>query len=245
MPAPQDYELLIRLQIASVEVPVGTVSASENLWSYVDEEVLGPERLLAFGLNGMRAGVAGRAHWPDLARMLQRRTGRQFQEGARVVIPGRPVHVTLKQDQAEQTLFVFHPDRTLTGLDFPAGDAIFSLVMTLQGDRLNRVLLTAQPQVRASDRKPRLVRESGVALLSPETKLHPLGPMLFQTWVESGDVLVIGPGSASQRAHSPGRHFLVRNKKGIEFETVLVLIPEVFRSPSSSEDKRVAGTRRQ
>ena len=43
--------------------------------------------------------------------------------------------------------------------------------------------------------------------------------------------LVIGPGANARNPTSVGYHFLVKKRQGMEFETLLVLVPEVFAAP--------------
>ena len=47
----------------------------------------------------------------------------------------------------------------------------------------------------------------------------------------AGGFLLIGPGRESQRLTSPGRQFLVGQRDGMEYETVLVIAPELFAAP--------------
>ena len=54
---------------------------------------------------------------------------------------------------------------------------------------------------------------------------------MFQMPMKPGEFLVIGPGSASLRPHSVGRHFFIDKKQGIDFEIVLVLTPTAEMLP--------------
>ena len=46
-----------------------------------------------------------------------------------------------------------------------------------------------------------------------------------------GGFVLIGPGAGVKRSTSPGCHFLVHQSKGVEFETILVIAPELFYAP--------------
>ena len=62
-----------------------------------------------------------------------------------------------------------------------------------------------------------------------------LTPLTFQVSVPSKDFLVIGPGPECGRRSSVGHHFLVSDRDGVEFETLLVLKPEAFAAPVGSD----------
>ena len=54
------FFFMIRMRMATVEVPVGTASGSEEIWSYLDEEPVSAFSQGALGRNGFRVG-RGRA----------------------------------------------------------------------------------------------------------------------------------------------------------------------------------------
>ncbi len=231
---PPEMLLFVQLRLASIEVPIGQASGSEDIWSYLNEEPLGAELARTFGLNGLRVGRGQRAAWPELSRTMERLTGRKVTQGAVLVRPGGTVQIPLKTAQPSRTLFTFYPDRTLSGTDVPAGDAILNVSVTLDADRPDRVLMTVEPQVRSSRRRRRLVNDTGWKMLMALPDYHAFAPLTFQMAVPVRDFLVIGPGSAARRPYSVGGHFLVKHRKGMPFETVIVLIPEVVqRAPET------------
>lgn len=146
--------------------------------------------------------------------------------------PGNPVQIELKRLQPVQTIFTFRNDRTLCGRDYPPGDNLLTICSTLDEDDPSTVLITGVPQVRSTGRRPQIVNDGAGGLRMVEQPvLFSLSPLTFQVSIPAGSLLVIGPGSASRRPTSAGHHFLVHRKKGVEFETVLVVIPEVFATP--------------
>ena len=77
---PDKYQLVIRIRMAVIEIPVGVVSSSEELWSYLDEEAVRQVRTPSMGFNGIRIGRGTKRIWPDVSRVLTRMTGRRIQE---------------------------------------------------------------------------------------------------------------------------------------------------------------------
>ena len=142
-------------------------------------------------------------------------------------MPGNPLPIVLKERQGEQTIFVFHEDRTLSGADYPPGDNVLAVACTLDEDDRSRVFVSAVPQIVTTLRRQRFLMGEGGPVVAARPDVYPFEPLTFQVNVPRGDFVVVGPGSQSRRASSVGHHFLVRDKKGVEFETLIVLMPEV------------------
>jgi hypothetical protein len=149
-----------------------------------------------------------------------------------IAIPGDPAPIVVKRDVPGQTIFTYFPDRTLSGIDYPDGcENLLTLTCTLDPDDPKRIMITGLPQIRTNARKVNIVREGDAYSMVAQPTIYSLLPMEFQLTVPSNDVLIIGPGAMARRSSSPGHHFLMRQKDGMEFETVLLLMPEVFAAP--------------
>jgi len=233
------YFIVVRLRIATIEVPVGTASGSEEIWSYLDEESIAATRSGILGRNGFRVGLGRKDSWDDVADILKRMTAKKSEVSMMMARPGIPVPFVLKQCAEPQTVFTFYEDRTLQGADYPPGENLLTIVCTLNEDDPSRVLLTGVPQLRSSRRRAKVVTRLGRSVMAYEPDLASLRDLTFQLSIPSEDFIVIGPGAASRRLHSAGHEFLVRSKGGIEFETVLVLIPEVFAAPVKDKPTRI------
>lgn len=228
----KDYTLLVQYHLMSIEVPIGTVSGSEELWSYLDEEKVSVERSTVLGRNGLRIGLAKANHWEDLRKILVRMTGRALTESTAMTLPGSVYPVTLKTGQAVQTIFVSHEDRTLSGSDYPAGDNAIVLSCTLNQDDPSMVMLTGVPQIRTAERQWQIVSEGGHMSMVAAPVVFSFEPLTFRLPLTSKDVIILGPGGEARRPFSLGKHFLIRQREGIDFETVIVLIPEVLAEPT-------------
>lgn len=225
------YFIIVRLRIITIEVPVGTASMSEEVWSYLDEESIEAGRAGTLGRNGFRIGRGHKNTLPDVAKILKRMTGKKLGETMLMAMPGSPVPFVLKRQPDARTVFTFHDDRTLSGADYPPGEYLLTMVCTLDEDDPSVVLITGVPQVRSRYHRPEAARKMGKMSITASPVLYTFRPLVYQVRAPSGDFIVIGPGVESRRANSPGHEFLVRDKAGMEFETLLVLVPEVFASP--------------
>jgi hypothetical protein len=227
----KSYRLVITMRLMTIEVPIGTASGSEEIWSYLDEEPVKAVRAVNLGRNGLRVGLGASDALPDLQRIFKRMTGQSPKQYMVATIPGDPLPIVLKEHQAEQTIFTFHNDRTLSGKDYPVGDYVLAVACTLDEDNPSKVLITAMPQVRSTHRQTHYVMVDGTPQVISESETLPFSQMTFQLMVPSKGFLVIGPGANSRNPTSVGYHFLVRRKEGVEFESMLVVIPEVLAAP--------------
>lgn len=227
----------VQLAIISVEVPMGMASGSEEIWSYLDEEPVSVKQKGNLGRNGFRIGHGKKDSWPDVARALTRMTGQKLKETATLAFPGSPFPIVLKMLQPEQTIFTFFPDRTMTGADYPAGDNIVSLTCTLDEDEPGKVLLTGLPQIRSTQHHAEIISENGSLMIANRPYYFNFDEASFQIMTPSQDILVIGPGSQVRRKHSIGRSFLVKQKDGVDFETVIVIVPQVLAQDDAPTTK--------
>jgi len=228
---PPRFPEIIRMNIIYIEVPVGQASGSEEIWSYLDEEPIGAERLVSLGRNGVRVGLGRTKSMPDIIRVLKRMTGKAL--GRRLVVgrSGAPHHIVLKRDQGVQTVFTFHADRTLTGSDMPSGDNVLTVACTVDQDDADRIILTGMPQVRSGKIRTRFLNEPAGIRIVNKPVMFGFDDLMFQMPMKPGEFLVIGPGAASRRPHSVGRHFFIAKKQGMDFEIVLVLTPSAEMLP--------------
>jgi hypothetical protein len=229
--APPRFPEIIRMNIIYIEVPVGQASSSEEIWSYLDEEPIGADRLISLGRNGIRVGLGRSKSMPDIIRVLKRMTGTALGRRLAVGRSGAPHNIVLKRSQGIQTIFNFHADRSLSGSDIPPGDNVLTLVCTVDQDDADRIIMTGLPQIRST--KTKMQYRSGPSGVSIVNKPVMFGfkDLLFQTPMKPGEFLVIGPGAASLRPHSVGRHFFIEKKQGIDFEIVLVVTPKAEMLP--------------
>lgn len=223
--------LVVRLRLVTVQLPIGSVSDSEELWNYLDEEPVGARIGSGLAYNGFRAGLGQDSAWPDIAKILRQLTGQPLTRSHMLAQIGQPLAIVLKPGQDAQTIFTFRPDRTLYGQDYPPGDNVLTLTAGVDLDKPSDVHLMCAPLIRSTRRRPRYVKEPGGYLLSAEATYYPLEELEFQFKVPAGGFILIGPGRGLKRPSSPGYHFLVREKNGAKFETILVIAPEVFYAP--------------
>jgi hypothetical protein len=223
--------LAVRLSLSAVELPVGTISRSERIWSYLDEESIDLVHTGATARNGIRIGKGQAGTWGDLVRLIEQMTGRAVTASSMLSPPGRTVPVAAGSSARPQTMFVFRPDGTLHGSDFPPGDDIISIYCSLDEGDPSVVHVIGTPQVRTGKQGVRFVPSGGGVAMVGRPDYYPITDLTFSTTVPSGDFLVIAPGEWSSRQTSVGHHFLVRRRDGVEFELLLIIRVEALAAP--------------
>jgi hypothetical protein len=228
---PKGVRFVVTLRLTTIEVPIGTASGSEEIWSYLDEEPVKAAQSVNLGRNGLRVGLGQKDGLGDLLRIFKRMTGQSPKQYMAATIPGSPLPIVVKERQEEQTIFTYRNDRTLSGKDYPAGDCVLAVACTLDEDNPTKVLITAMPQVRTTRRETHFAMIDGEPQVLAESETLPFTEMTFQVMVPPKGFVVIGPGANSRNPTSVGHHFLVRRKEGVEFESMWVVIPEVLTAP--------------
>lgn len=153
-PRPADrYRLIVRLRLIPVEVPIGTISNSERLWSYLDEEVPGVAAAMALNRNGFRVGRGNTSTWEPLAKLLRQMTGRAVNESTVLVPPGVATPIVLQPNQPEQKIFTFDSRGELIGRDYPPGHNVLMMACRVNEDEPTMVLIHAVPLVRCTARR--------------------------------------------------------------------------------------------
>lgn len=228
---PMTHMLLVRIKSVEIELPVGTASGSEEIWSYLDEEPVGAARGAALGRNGLRVGMGHQDNWPDLAKVLKQMTGKAFRHGVKLTKPSIPAAFELNERNRGTTIFTSHANRSLSGADYPAGRDILSILCTIDEDEPSTVLVTASLQIESARRRPKLSAPGGSVMLKVKPTIYNFPELTFQLSVPTKGFLVIGPAAGARRPTSIGHHFLVRERSGAKFETVIVLTPEVVVAP--------------
>jgi hypothetical protein len=237
--ASPDRQLMVSFRMATVVLPAGTASGSEDLWSYVDEEAIGAGSAAALGRNGMRVGVGRIDNWPDVASVLRRMTGRQVALSTIPALPGSTIPIRLKERQPAQTIFLSLDDLSLTGEDYPPGTNILAINCRIDRDNRDALLVTGVPQIETTRVRQKYVEQNGRRGFVPQPDWFVFRPLRFRLRMDDEEFLIIGPGRRSRISTSVGHHFLLRNREGIAFETVLVLMPSIVQANIVHTDKPV------
>jgi hypothetical protein len=234
----RDFVLVVRTNLITVRVPVGSVSNSEDLWSYLDEEPAGAYVGSALACNGIRVGLGRKGAWKNVTAILQKLTGQPLVHTSLLSRPGTPMPIVFKSSHKSQTIFTYRRDTSLVGQDYPAGDNVLVTTATINYDDPSAVHMTAAAAVRSKRRRRGYIKHSGKYAFTSEPIYYRLDGMDFRLKVPRGDFIIIGPAAEARRQSSPGYHFLIHQRNALQFETVVIIAPEVFAAPVKKDRSR-------
>jgi hypothetical protein len=228
---PGRYLLAVRMSFFRVEVPYGLASNSERLWGYLDEEIADGGAMSALHRNGFRVGRAKTADWEPVGKLLREMAGRAMDRTECLTTPGRAEAVPLQEHRDRQRMFIFTNQGRLVGRDYPPGDNVLMLTCHLNDEDPSELILQVAPLVRSDKKVTRWEKtETGYQVVETVEE-SPIEPLEFTVKMARGTFIVIGPGAGVARETSPGCCFLIGEKAGLRYETLMVIVPEVFASP--------------
>ena len=94
------------------------------------------------------------------------------------------------------------------------------------------MILQGVPLVRSAKKVARWEKTDAGYQLTQSAAESPVGPLEFTVKMARGAYAVIGPGAGVARDTSPACCFLIGEKDGLRYETLLVVVPEVFAAPA-------------
>ncbi len=219
---------MVHLQMTVIEMPANVASGGEALWSHFNEEPL-LSKAAAMSLNGMRIGLASADDWATIKKQLESMTGMEQKTLALQSYSSMPNPITLKPRCPTQTIFTYFANGNLRGEDYPPGDNILTISSSVNPNDRESIHFSALPQIRSTKKEASIVKTHGRPQMVYKPKYFPFEPLLFQTKIRSGDFLLIGPGREARRPSSVGNRFLTIRKKGMPYETMLLIRPRIYR----------------
>jgi len=222
-----DRLTMVRLNMSVVEVPLGWARDSAILWSLVNTDVTAMDEAVSLAANGIRVGVGKKEDFHAIEDVLVDLSAQQYVPRTVPGVPGAPVPIIIQQHQEPRTIFLVHSDNTISGLDYPPGNYILSMLFTLDPDG-RTMTVTTVPQVESFHRRPVIEDEGNSAAIVRRADIYTLYPMTFQMRLVEGDFIVIGASEHADRPTSIGQAFLIRNRAGVPVETLLLITPEII-----------------
>jgi len=220
--------IVVQLRMATIELPLGSVASSREVWSELDEKPVRQREPGILAHNGMRMAVGRAEKWPQLADVLTKLSGRPRPHQIMYAAPGRPFHIPLGRRPDGQTIFIRYPDGTLSGDDYPPSYNAMAVLCTLDA-RTSGARITLLPQVHSLHRKVNFRKGPEGVGVSNEPAIYGFPVLQCDTLVPAKGFLVIGPSAEATQPTSVGHRFLCHQTDEMKFETVLVLMPEVIR----------------
>lgn len=222
--------LELRFDVLRVQMPAGAVSASEKIWSHIDEDVLSFEEAGRLKRNGFRVGVAGPSDWPPLKSILDTTPQAVVLQSAVQTRNLAPLAVELRDTGEPITFFYYRNDETLTGASFPPGVLQIQIEPALTTGDVGDAVLTVVPELATEPTALRWQITPEGPKQVPVDAGRRFDELAFNVTVPQGWYLVVGPSPRVSEARLVGAAFLVDERGGQKTEWLLFITPSVVRA---------------
>lgn len=221
------------LDILRVEVPLHTLSDSQELWQYLDEQAIGAERIVTLKRNGLRVGVGRSESWGPIKAILDRVEDRFiYHESASLDMGVLSLEVSMGPE--DQTIFFFRGGDQMVGESFPASHNMLQISYEIRPDDPGRLALRIVPEIRQKQQKMTWSRRGTGYVRVPVYRGRVLHELAVGVSLSSGAFVAIGPGREIELHALIGRVLLTRDVEGKRYESIYFLTPQLVQRGSRS-----------
>ncbi len=226
-----DRIVVVQMQfdVLRVELPADRIHHSAKVWNHVDELRGDLAQTALLRRNGLRIGVASADAWPALRAVFEACQAKVLR-ATHAVQQGLPLILDLGQVQPDETVFLFTADDRMAGTTFAGGHKYLHLDYELSLDAEGITTVQVTPEIHDLGLEQRWPSRGGEVLKAPEYQGRLFHELRCTVDVAAGEFLVIGPDAPRASNLTVGRRFLVRKHQGRDYETVLCITPQPFRT---------------
>jgi hypothetical protein len=221
-------DLLVKLTVYRLVLPIHAISRNEDFWKHVAEEDvvdIGTHDLLY--ANGLRVGVAPREDWDYFKKILEGNNVVSQMTGASSAVAAT-IEMPLKNPVLKQIITYFDPVNGLIGQLYDRCENLMTVRFEPVPRHPGDVRVTATPMLRAERNElVYTVRDEAQELkfVRPEY----LFDMKLSVDVPLDHFLIIGTSPDADSSTSVGQNFLCQEANGQQFEQVLLISPQPFQ----------------
>ena len=220
---------LSRLRMTAIRLPLGVASRSEAIWKHLDNRRIARDTVARLAINGVRIGVGRQKNWPTLVKVIEALNGQMLNTSIMPVLAGKPVKVLLDRHDQPQTIFTFRLDQTLYGKIYPPGHNRLAIDCNINDFSIGGMTLSILPQIQQFRRKIQYHKQPGGFSMTTAPILHSFYALQCEVPLSDTDFIIIGPGGRSARSTSVGYNFFLQDIRGVKYETLVLIAPQVVR----------------
>jgi len=236
-PAPV-RQSVICLEIYQLALPAGTVSANQEFWKQVNEQVVDVATYDILYKNGLRVGEASNDQWPFFKDFIEQNPA-MVRHSTMIAREANSIELEMNKNLPAQNLFYFDADNLLQGRSFDRCDNLLAISFQPAPRKPQTVRVALCPVVRAE----RKVLQYSIN--NDERELEYVRPERLYDLNLRADVavdhfLLIAPSPECRWPTSIGNAFLMRDGPGERQEQLILLIPRLIpvEQTISSADPR-------
>lgn len=216
------------VDLYTLRVPLGAISANPAIWEKVDRETLGAAQGRLLRRNGIQIGTATVDQWDSFKALIDQYPT-VTQASKLTGGEGQGVELRLKEAVPFQTLFYYDPQGRLHGRTYDQADDLLAIHFQPSKKFYAYVRISLSPIIRSTRKRlayTALNRPQTFEYVEPE-HIYQLG---LKAEVPPGRFLIIAPSDQAVHPTRLGHLFLIQDTPAERFEKVLILVPHVFRA---------------
>lgn len=214
--------------VVRIDLPIDGVRHARKIWNHVDELRVDPEVAARLARNGLRVGAASPDAWPAIRAIIDA-AGAEVRRNRLVAQPGMPLTIKLASIGEPESIFSYGLDGRLVGKTIPAGDKLLNLDYVFHPELGDCTDLKLGFEIRHDRGTMTWERREGIIRQVPAVDRHLFREVTAVVTLNTDEFLVIGLGDQVTNEYLVGGRFLILERSGKRFETLLCVTPQPFR----------------
>jgi hypothetical protein len=224
--SPAAKRRLLSLDVYQLQLPLGTISRSEEFWKHIDEDRVDVGTYDLLRKNGWRLGIALANEWPYFKDILDAYPALWEKTTLSPGLSGGgTMELAMKHSIAYQNIFYFTDRGRMIGMKFEDCDNLLGIGLQNIPRKPGEARVTVCPTVRGVQKRFEVTKK---AEGRPEIRYtHPerLYDLNIQADIPVGHILIIAPSPQVRWKTSLGATFLVQDGAAEQVEQVMLFVP--------------------
>lgn len=215
--------------VVQLAIPIEGQRHSRKIWNHVDEMRVDPEVVARLARNGLRVGAASPGTWPAI-RAIVDTADADVRRDRLVAQPGMPLLIKLASISQEESIFSYTANGRLVGKTFAAGEKLLSIDYAFHPELGGCTDLQLTLEIRRDRGVMTWERRGGIIRQVPAFDLHLFADVSILLTLNPDEFLVLGLSDEPPNEYLVGGRFLISERAGKRYETVLCITPKPYQT---------------
>jgi len=221
----------LSFEVVRVELPADSVRDSRKIWNHVDELRIDSDVVARLARNGLRVGAASSSAWPAIRTILEAGDATIRKEQL-YVERGAPLTIELAAIQESESIFSYNRENRLVGKTYSGGRKLINVDYMLHPELGGSTDIRLTWEIRQEREGMTWERKEGVIQQTPAVDRQVFTDIEVVFSLNPGEFLVIGLSDQADNDYLLGSRFLMGERAGERFETVLCVTPQAYQTQS-------------
>ncbi len=223
--------------VVQLDIPIEGQRHSRKIWNHVDELRVDPEVVARLARNGLRIGAASPSTWPAI-RAIVDTADADVRRDRLVAQPGMPLLIKLASISREESIFSYTADGRLVGKTFPAGEKLLNIDYAFHPELGGCTDLQLTFEIRRDRGVMTWERREGIIRQVPAFDQHLFADVSILLTLNPDEFLVLGLSDEPPNEYLIGGRFLISERAGKRYETVLCITPKPYQTQGAKRTTR-------